>query len=256
MRSIPTSHVGPDQSDPRPSPHPNPLPTGFEVGRGRGSHATAPPRVLEAFFQKIFQAAERPASTNKTSILHQALCRPVLHMPYTTVNITLLHTITRMVLQARLLDNQEGANSEPCVRLRKGLRETFPTLTLLAPTLIYSNCCGDIDHGKSPEGCVCVIFTVLYGRVGPIGSLSIEPRARLLCLRAIANKNARKRKNSRLILFCLIGHHYNDRAVIYQHTLFTGSHGNESPPCTQKPTHTPLFLQTKLGPDCYKFTPP
>ena len=59
------------------------------------------------------------------------------------------------VFRARLLDNQEGVNTN----LGNALGEMFP-----APTCFrhrhFSNC-GDIDHGKSSQR--SVIYTVVYG---------------------------------------------------------------------------------------------
>ena len=55
------------------------------------------------------------------------------------------------------------------VRLRKALGERFQTPTLLAPTLNYSNCCGDIEHGKSSQG--CVICTVVCRNIAHLGKI-------------------------------------------------------------------------------------
>ena len=63
------------------------------------------------------------------------------------------------VFQARLLDNQEGANTERR-RLRQALGEIFPTLTFLAPTLIqlwrYRR------HEKSDQGGVMYTVVLYY----------------------------------------------------------------------------------------------
>ena len=45
---------------------------------------------------------------------------------------------------------------------QKGLGDMFPKPSVSAPTLYSKG--GDIDHGKSAQGCVCVTYTVVYGR--------------------------------------------------------------------------------------------
>ena len=76
-------------------------------------------------------------------------------MPYTTVHV--YHTPLEAVFQARLLDNQEGANTERYVVGKLSARCFQRRASWYRH---YSNC-GDVDHGHSAqEG---VINTVLYG---------------------------------------------------------------------------------------------
>ena len=63
------------------------------------------------------------------------------------------------VFQARLLDNQGGANTDRYVFGKLSAR-CFQRRTFW--DLHYSNCCGDTDHGKSAQ--VGVIYTVVYVR--------------------------------------------------------------------------------------------
>lgn len=63
-------HVGPDQPEPRTSPHPSPEHKpepfgGFEVGRGRGSHAVEP-RILVAFSQQQQKTCGRRTSLDQS----------------------------------------------------------------------------------------------------------------------------------------------------------------------------------------------
>ena len=51
------------------------------------------------------------------------------------------------------------------IRLRKAVGETFPAPTVLTPTLLLYPYCGNIDHGKSAQGCVVnTWYTVVYLR--------------------------------------------------------------------------------------------
>ena len=73
-----------DQPNPRPdpnsNPNPDPKPQPFGGSRSARSSHAAPPGVLVAFCRKQKRpAAERPALTNKTRILHKVLCRTLLH---------------------------------------------------------------------------------------------------------------------------------------------------------------------------------
>ena len=71
----------------------------------------------------------------------------VLSHPYATDGVSNISHTPGAVFQARLLDNQEGANTEPYVRLWKAVADMFPAPTLLlAPT--YSNRCGDIENTR------------------------------------------------------------------------------------------------------------
>ena len=58
-----------------------------------------------------------------------------VYVPYMTVYIYHTSHPPAVVFQARLLDNQEGANTERYVCLQKALGEVFPTPSFLAPAL-------------------------------------------------------------------------------------------------------------------------
>ena len=72
--NISTLHVGPDQPDPRPNPKPNPSIWG---ARGRQGQPRGSAACFGGVYPKKLRAAEKPASTNTTRILHKALGRPV-----------------------------------------------------------------------------------------------------------------------------------------------------------------------------------
>ena len=82
--------------------------------------------IIEAFFETGIQLARfRP------KYLYRRQRSATKELPYTTV---FYHPPPGAVVQARLLENQEGANTERYV-FGKALGETFPASTFLAPTL-------------------------------------------------------------------------------------------------------------------------
>ena len=128
-------------------------------------HSRLLPQLVSATFK-----AWRPASLCQGKSTNPCSSRPLQTRPVTCACTAIYDGVISptpgVVLQARLIDNQEDANTERCVA-RKLSRRDISNADIFGTDSIPN--CGDIDHGKPAQG--GAMHTFVYGiAVGVYGS--------------------------------------------------------------------------------------